>query len=158
MELYPVLTLDEIQEDNPMPSRNHAQISQLIGYYLQAHYGEQLEIYQQLSLNLDGWRTIPDVCAYPKSSLPFDLTEDEVEVTKPPGLVIEILSPFQNLQPLVQKMKKYLEAGVSSCWLVTPMTHAILTYAPGMIQRSFYEGELCDDVMNIAIPLDEVFH
>jgi Uma2 family endonuclease len=39
---------------------------------------------------------------------------------KPPITVIEILSPKQAVQDLVDKFDEYFKVGVKSCWLVIP--------------------------------------
>src|SRR5438034_5740315 len=102
MKTVPVLASDEIQEDRPMPSRNHARAAQNLAVVLDS-LKDRYTIYQQLSLNLESWQTIPDLCLYRRGELPTDWLSDDDEVTQPPTLVIEILSPKQNLQPLVDK-------------------------------------------------------
>jgi len=71
MKTVPVLASDEIQEDRPMPSRNHARAAHRIGVLLD-RFKERYVIYDQLSLNLDGWQTIPDLCLYRHGQLASD--------------------------------------------------------------------------------------
>jgi len=107
MNTIPVLSKDEIQEDHPMPSRNHSRAAHNLSVVLD-RFKDRFTSYQQLSLDLDGWQTIPDLCLYEKGTLSSDwLTDDDI-VTIPPVLVIEILSPKQNLQPLVDKIREDL--------------------------------------------------
>src|SRR2546427_222474 len=115
MKTVPVLASDEIQEDKPIPSRNHARAAHNLGVSLD-RFKDRYVIYDQLSLNLDGWQTIPDLCLYRRGELADDWLTDDDEVTLPPELVIEILSPKQNLQPLVDKIREYGRHGVKSCW------------------------------------------
>src|ERR1044071_8349665 len=98
MQAVPVPNPD-IEQDNPMPSRNHSRIAQNLGVLLNA-YSDRFDVHQQLSLDLNGWHTIPDLAVYPKGTLPTDWMSDDDEVTVLPILAIEILSPKQNLQPL----------------------------------------------------------
>lgn len=149
--------VNDIDEDNPMPSRSHAQVAQRLSYYLQSHYGGRLEFLHQLSLSLKDWKTIPDLCAYPVGTLPSNWEEDETEVTVSPCLVIEILSPFQVVQSLTSKIKQYFQEGVGSCWLVMPILHTIIAHAPGKLPQAFSEGDFHDEVLDITIPLDKVF-
>src|SRR5438093_1557094 len=100
MKTVPVLASDEIQEDRPRPSRNHARAAHNLSVLL-ARFKERYVICQQLALNLEGWPTIPDLCLYRHGELSSDWLSDDDEVKQPPVLVIEILSPKQNLQPLV---------------------------------------------------------
>ena len=157
MQIIPVLNLEDIQEDRPMPSRNHSIIAQNLSFFLQSKYREQYRVYPQLSLNLDGWATIPDISVFRTGVLTADWHNDEEEVLLPPDLVIEVLSPKQNLQPLVSKVLRYLEKGVRSCWLVQPMTRLILLYQPGKQEEPFFKGVMHDPALGVDLPLDEVF-
>ncbi|MFZ4765169.1 MAG: Uma2 family endonuclease, partial [Roseimicrobium sp.] len=107
MNTVAVLCNDEIEEDRPMPSRNHSRVAQRIGVLLD-RYSEKFDVHQQLSLQLGGWDSIPDIAVYPVGVLSMDLDTDEEEVSVPPLLAIEILSPKQNLQPLVEKVRRFL--------------------------------------------------
>ena len=157
MQTIPMLYLEDIQEDRPMPSRNHSIIAQNLSYFLQSRYREQYRVYPQLSLQLDGWATIPDISVFRVGVLTADWHNDEEEVLLPPDLVIEVLSPKQNLQPLVGKILRYMEKGVRSCWLVMPMTHTIILYQPGQQEQSFSTGVMHDPQLGMDLPLDEVF-
>src|SRR5438093_11820956 len=105
MNTIPVLSLDEIEEDRPMPSRNHSIALQNLGGLL-FPFRDRVSVHQQLSLNLDGWQSIPDICAYPRDKMPHDWLTDEAECMLAPSLVIEVLSPKQTLQPLVDTVRE----------------------------------------------------
>ena len=156
MKTVPVLSLDEIQEDRPMPSRNHARTAHKLSALLD-RFSDRFAICQQLSLNLDGWQTVPDVCLYPKGCLSEDWLTDEDEVVIPPVLVIEILSPKQNLQPLVDKIRAYGQHGVKSCWLVEPATRVVSVFPASGGSRAFAEGNLRDEATGIEVPIERIF-
>jgi len=156
MNTVPVLASDEIQEDKPMPSRNHARAAHNVGVLLEG-FKDKYVGYDQLALNLDGWQTIPDLCLFPRGELPTDWLTDDDEVARPPALVIEILSPKQNLQPLVDKIREYLRHGVKSCWLVEPATRVISVFPISGGSRAFAEGTLRDETLGIEIPITKVF-
>jgi Uma2 family endonuclease len=156
MNTVPVLTSDEIQEDKPMPSRNHSRAAHNLGVLLD-RFKDRYIVCDQLSLNLGGWQTIPDLCLFPRGKLSTDWLTDEDEVTQPPVLVIEILSPKQNLQPLVDKIREYIRHGVKSCWLVEPATGVVSIFPSGGGRRAFAEGVLRDENLSIELPLAEVF-
>ena len=139
-----------------MPSRNHARAAHNLGVLLD-RYRDRYTVYDQLSLNLDGWQVIPDLCLYRRGELPSDWLTDEDEVTQPPGLVIEVLSPKQNLQPLVDKIREYIRHGVKSCWLVEPATRVISVFPGAGGSRAFADGIVQDETAGIDIPLAEVF-
>jgi Uma2 family endonuclease len=147
---------NEIDQDNPMPSLNHSRVAHNLSVLLDP-VADRYSIHHQLSLNLNGWQTIPALALYPHDALPKDWLSDMEEVTRPPALVIEILSPKQVLQPLVDKIREYLAHGVKSCWLVEPTTRVVSVFPSTGGSRGFVEGEVKDDALGIAIPLSGVF-
>ena len=156
MKTVPVILAEEIQEDRPRPSRNHARGAHNLSVLLD-RFKDRYVVCQQLSLNLDGWQTIPDICLHPRDALSADWLTDDDEITIPPTLVIEILSPKQNLQPLVDKIREYGRHGVKSCWLVEPATRVISVFPATGGSRAFTEGLLRDESVGIEIPLGGVF-
>ena len=48
-----------------MRSRNHSRVSHNLSVLLD-RFKDRFSIHQQLSMNLDGWQTIPDLSLYPK--------------------------------------------------------------------------------------------
>jgi Uma2 family endonuclease len=152
----PSIPYIEADEDKPMPSFNHSRVAQNIGVLLHK-YADRFDILQQLSLRLNNWATIPDVVAYPKGSQIVDWLADRDEVTEPPLLVVEILSPHQVLGNLVAKIRQYLENGVKSCWLVEPATGAVTVFS-NSCKRGFIEDDIVqDDVLGISVPVREIF-
>lgn len=156
MNTIPVLQLNEIEEDKPMPSRNHSIVCQNLGGELH-RFRKSVSVHQQLSLNLDGWQTIPDLCVYPRAAMPRDWMMDEDECTIAPALVIEVLSPKQNLQPLLEKVREYLRHGVKSCWLAIPGTETISIYPQTGPSQSISTGVVKDADLGIEVALSEVF-
>jgi Uma2 family endonuclease len=146
----------DIEQDNPMPSRNHSRVSQNLSVALDS-LSDRYDVYQQLSLKLNGWATIPDISVYPKGTLPNDWLSDEDEVSVPPLLAIEILSPKQNVQPLIDKIRQYLTYGVKSCWLLEPATRVGSVFPATGGSRGFAEGDLKDEPLGISLPLSGIF-
>lgn len=139
-----------------MPSRNHSIVCQNLGGQLY-RFRDRVSVHQQLSLNLDGWQTIPDLCAYPREAMPRDWMMDENECMTVPSLVIEVLSPQQNLQPLLEKVREYLRHGVKSCWVVIPGTETISVFPQNGASHSFTEGTISDETLGVEVELAEVF-
>lgn len=139
-----------------MPSRNHSRAAHNLSVLLDK-FKDRFSIYQQLSLGLEGWQTIPDLCLYPRGALSSDWLSDEDEVKLPPVLVIEILSPKQNIQPLVDKIRIYGQHGVKSCWLVEPATRVVSVFPMSGGSRAFAQGNLRDEATGIEIPIDQIF-
>lgn len=139
-----------------MPSRNHSRAAQNLGVLLD-RLKDRYTIHQQLSLNLQGWQTIPDLCLYAKGVLSSDWLTDDDEVTAPPELAIEILAPKQNLQPLVDKIGEYLKHGVKSCWLVEPATRVVSVFPASGGSRAFSEGVLRDEALALEVSVAQIF-
>jgi Uma2 family endonuclease len=97
----------------------------------------------------------PDVCAYLKRSLsrPFDI----LKMSEMPLLVIEILSPRQGAQEILEKFAAYFALGVLSCWLVDPTTAIVAVYAALDQHKTFSSGEVIDETLDIRLPLVEIF-
>ena len=139
-----------------MPSLRHARTAQRLGFLLE-QIDERLVTLQQLNLNLAGWQTIPDLCVYPREVLPSDFEADIDEVTKPPLLVVEVLSPHQVLGALMDKAYQYRTHGVASCWIVLPQVRAVAHLPATGPSRTYGEGLLRDEALGIEIDVAEIF-
>ena len=83
---------------------------------------------------------------------------DEVRLTEPPLVAVEIASPPQSTQDIVDKIQQMLAAGVQSCWLVQPAMQAITVYAAeGAAPKTVSDGPLDDPATDIEIDVAEVF-
>ncbi len=137
-----------------MPSKNHSKSwSQMV--ISLSKYRKQYDIYSQLSINLNGWASIPDICLFPNTK--SDWLHDEIEVKSPPILVIEILSPTQGMKELTEKFENYLKNGVKSCWLVMPLLKSTMVMNGESEQSIFSNGLLKDTSLNIEVELSEIF-
>ena len=92
---------------------------------------------------------------YPKTDV--DLVHDEVRVTDPPLLAVEIARPTQNVQDLVQKIEFLLDAGVQSCWLVQPTLRTVTVFPGHVDGTTVSEDSLTDPVLEIDIDVEDVF-
>jgi len=113
----------EEERGKPMPSRNHGRAqTNLIGEFLQQR---QFSIYSELTLSIGGANYTPDVSVY--LSEPADFRHDELSRAEPPLVAVEILSPSQSHQEIVEKAEFYLRNGVKSCWIVSPPLRTVST-------------------------------
>ncbi len=137
----------------PMPSENHAIVqSNLNGEFLK---NKEYRVMSELSLELDGRPLTPDLCVYPRK--PVDFRHDVVRRTDPPLVVVEIWSPSQDSQEVMDKVEAYLQAGVKTCWVVNPPQRTVTIYTPDGGMKSFVEGHVKDPVTGITADLDAVF-
>lgn len=97
----------------------------------------------------------PDVSVYSRRTL--DLTEDILKMAEMPLLAIEILSPMQGVQSLIEKVHVYFALGVRSCWIVYPYGRAITVYKSPKDFTSYSAGDVVDEVLNLHLPLAEIF-
>lgn len=154
MQMVETITEYELERGKPMPSKNHALVqSILIALFMK--YAVHYSVLSELSLELDGEPTVPDISVYAK--LITDWVHDEIRMTVPPLLVVEILSPTQGMLELVEKMEKYFAAGVQSCWLVQPTVKTIVLFTPAMEPQVYSTGDVIDPVTGITVNIEEIF-
>jgi Uma2 family endonuclease len=152
----------ESEESIDMGSLNHSAIQVNLAVLLK-QVGT-FSVYTELSLDtsrLDKTKykfkeeIKPDVCIYPKRGLsrPYDI----LKMTEMPILAIEILSPKQGIQEIVEKIDAYFALGVRSCWLIDPTTAIVIVYRALDERKVFASGEVIDEIIGIRLPFDEIF-
>lgn len=155
---------DMTLEDEVMGSFNHGYIQLRLGGLL-----DRLGIFTpvgELSLDVSGidlaqfnlkpkTELIPDICLYPKRTLsrPTDIQR----MTEMPLVAIEILSPRQGFDEILEKFKVYFALGIPSCWLVAPAINAISVYASPTDWVTFTQGDLLDETIGISLSLADIF-
>lgn len=146
----------ERERGKPLPSLNHS-ITQKRLIVALVRYEPEYTVASELSLELEGLpsNVTPDLCVYPK--LDIDYTHDEIRMTEPPLVAVEIASPTQATQEIVDKIQQMLAAGVQSCWLVQPAMQSITVYTEGAAPKTASEGMLEDPATGIEVVVDEVF-
>lgn len=145
----------EVQRGKPMPSEIHGYIQGRLIARLYTHE-DKYNILSELSLELNDWGSVPDIAIYPKRKMNF--REDRTEVTTPPLCAIEILSPSQSLQELVNKASSYFQHGVKSCWLVIPSLENIYVFSSPESYNIFRSNQtLSDAALGIELELSKIF-
>ena len=75
-----------------------------------------------------------------------------------PLLVVEILSPHQGYQEIMDKLDVYFAHGVQSAWVVQPASQSIDLYRPGEQRpQIIQQGEAKDPATGLTIRLEEIF-
>lgn len=152
----------ETEEAVDMGSHNHALVQTNLGFLLKRL--NKHSVFTELSLDSSSLdlkqfnvrdEVKPDLCLYPKRSLsrPFDI----LKMAEMPLLAIEILSPRQGVQDILEKFAAYFALGVKSCWLVDPITAIVAVYAALDQHKIYSDGEVIDEVIGIRLPLSEIF-
>ncbi|MFN0049991.1 MAG: Uma2 family endonuclease [Cytophagales bacterium] len=145
----------ELERGKPMPSKIHSKIQILLGCLFLNKYASRFDFLSELDVFLNGNKYVPDIAIYRKGILDFE--EDESMVYIAPLAVIEILSPSQALGDLIIKMKKYIEGGVKSYWLVVPQTKTVFLFDSNKEQTTFISGTIKDHETGIELQFDEIF-
>ena len=139
-----------------MPSKLHSRVQSNLSFLLQLGYRDQYDFLSELNLDLNSWESVPDIAIYPK--MEYDYSRDEVRVTASPLCAIEILSPTQSLQELLNKAQEYFKHGVKSCWLAIPGLKNVYVFSNPQTYTMFQASQtLTDPALGISLDLGEVF-
>lgn len=139
-----------------MPSLNHGLIQANLIFALKLGYKDEYSVVSELSLDLSGWESVPDVCILPKVAI--NPRQDVATVREPPLCAIEIISPSQSVNELIAKAEKYFQYGVKSCWIVIPALENIYVFSsPDNYEMYKVSETLSDPILSIELELAEVF-
>ncbi|MBI2928520.1 MAG: Uma2 family endonuclease [Verrucomicrobia bacterium] len=143
----------EEERGKPMPSENHAAIQINLGVEFARH--REFRTYSELTLEFEGKTYTPDLSVYPRKAL--DLRHDQIRRTDPPLLVVEIFSPRQGYQDVMEKVDVYFRNGVKSCWIVSPPIHTITILGADGREEHHHSGVAKDPVTGLTADLEAVF-
>jgi Uma2 family endonuclease len=148
----------ETERGKPMPSKQHSRLTKRLTVFLENHYSGKFEVFPELTLDMPGEKKTPDIAICELEPAPIDFTQDEINVSEPPLATIEILSPTQVLQSLLDKTSEYFSFGVKSCWVVLPALKSIYVFtAPNQFEVYSHGDELLDPNLDVRVPIDTIF-
>lgn len=142
----------EEERGKPMPSKNHAIVQTNLIVELVKH---PVRVMSELALRLQGEDFTPDISVYPELSV--DFRQDVIRLTEPPMTAVEIFSPRQGHQDVMDKVEVYFESGVKSCWVIAPPLKSITIMLPDGRQQSFDSGVATDPATGLTARVDVVF-
>ncbi len=146
----------EIERGKPMPSKLHSVLTQRLTVFLVNRFGDKYEVLPELTLDTPGEKTTPDIAICEPEAI--DFSKDEIKRKEPPLATIEILSPTQVLQTLLDKTNEYFSFGVKSCWVILPTLKTVYVYSAPYQFEVFSPGdELFDAKLGIRIQMDVLF-
>lgn len=151
----PELSDYEKERGKPMPSRNHAFVQgRLIAAFLRH---PEFTVLPELTLGFPGRTPLtPDLTIYPR--LTPDWLHDEYPVRSMPRSAVEIVSPHQGLQDILDKLEVYFQHGVESAWVIQPGLQSIAIYRPGISRPlGFVAGEARDPATGLTARVEEIF-
>ncbi|MEZ4900878.1 MAG: Uma2 family endonuclease [Spirosomataceae bacterium] len=151
-----VLSAYEIERGKPMPNLTHGAIQMNLGVELKINFGNQFRIASEVALATLPEGTTPDIVVYPKRELNF--INEVAKQTEAPLLTIEIQSPSQSNDLMIDKAHQYFEFGVKSSWIVFPAMKGIAVYsAPNRYAFFHDDDQLTDPNLNITLDLKKIF-
>jgi Uma2 family endonuclease len=134
-----------------MPSLNHSYVCfQLLR---QLTRNERFYSLPEITLDIDNGLT-PDIAVFPAESIHPDFFNDVTRLSHPPLLAIEVISPSQNIQAMLDKARTLVRAGVKAVWTVEPFTRSVFVTTPG--GDALFHGELVE-TEGIRVDFAKVF-
>jgi Uma2 family endonuclease len=155
METLAIASDYEIESRKPIPSKHHAIVQASIGGLLFSKYPNYWTL-PELSISFNGEAKVPDLAIYDKEN--FESEIEEIRTNQIPLGAIEILSPTQNINELIDKSEIYFQSGVKSYWLVVPVLKTIFVFSSLDDYAAYLKDDvLVDDVLGIELDLKLIF-
>ena len=107
------------------PSYHHAYITVNLSAIF--HDLKKYSVFSDLTLQIGEKDYISDICLYPKRKISY-IAGDIIRMTEMPLLAVEILSPSQGTQEIIDKFGVYFGADIKSCWLVVPILRSVIRF------------------------------
>lgn len=123
----------EAERGKPLPSETHSivQANLIVEFAKHREYRPMSE----LVIRLGDAKFVPDLSVYPRQ--PKNFLHDVTERTDPPHIAVEIYSPNQGYNTIMEKVDAYLAGGVKSCWVVDPYQRTVSILSPDGGSRAY---------------------
>ena len=146
----------EIERGKPMPNLTHGSIQANLIAQLIINYDDRYRIASEVSLATIPDGTTPDIVVYAERNLNF--INENAKQTEAPLLTIEIQSPSQSPEEMVDKALQYFRFGVQSSWIVFPALQAVAVYTTPNSYLFFHDGQILKDKnLDIELNLKKIF-
>ncbi len=145
----------ELERNKPMPNFNHGFIQANLVFALREQYGKQYSVVSEVSIPTGTTTVTPDVLVFPKR--PVNWLETKPELPEPPILAIEIQSPSQSIETVINKANALLEIGVKSVWLIQPALQTVSIFSKSNPPKTFVEGIVQDKISGIELSFEKIF-
>ena len=139
-----------------MPSLNHSFVQYRLGLAFSVF--PDFSVLPELTLGFpDRDPLTPDIAIYPR--LKPDWRRDQARVRVMPRTIVEIVSPYQGVQDILDKLEIYFSHGVESAWVVQPGLKTIAIYrADGSEPDVFSDrSEARDPATGLTARVEEIF-
>ncbi|GAB3510349.1 hypothetical protein GCM10027341_48670 [Spirosoma knui] len=146
----------ERERGKPRPTLTHGAIQANLITELSAHLNPKYRVVSEVTLDTQPQGSTPDVLAYPR--VPLELIHEPAKRSDAPLFTVEIQSPSQSMDEMVEKTERYFAFGVKSCWIVVPSIQAIMVYdQPGHYTFFHNDDMLADPNVGIELPVSSLF-
>ena len=147
----------EKERGKPMPNLSHSVLELRLAVAFSAAHTDHYLVAPELTLEFaDGLTLTPDLAVLPKRLIKWG--REPARCREVPLLVVEIVSPSQGYQTVVEKVDAYFARGVQSVWEVNPALEIIAVHQPGSeAPQIFQQGEVKDPVTKLSVRLEELF-
>lgn len=135
------------------PSYNHSYLTYQLAKLIDKD--DSFNVHIRITLDIQGVDYIPDIAFYQRKEI--DFLHDKIKSDEIPLLIIEILSPKQALNDIIEKFEIYLQFGILSCWLVIPPTKTITIFNDIHKPISYSTGTIVDPILKKEICIENVF-
>lgn len=148
-------------EKKDMPNAKHSGIAgRLIielGIYLKTN--KIGRIYPEAHFQIGKNKRTPDVAFVKTSKIPAD-GEPEKFWNFAPNLAIEIISPTDFYQDVLDKIDNYFAAEVEQVWIINPEKETLTVYFSSAETKLFTKSDIlsCEEILpNLNLKLSEIF-
>jgi Uma2 family endonuclease len=114
-------------------SRTEARIAMILGQWLEGQpepKGEVLSGEAGVRLRRNPDSTVGVDVAYISAATAQETPDNAFLIEGPPVLAVEILSPSDTQEEILEKVREYLDTGVKLVWLVEPKFRTVVVYRP----------------------------
>ena len=147
----------ERERNKPKPNLYHGLIQANLSFELKTAYRQRYLVASEVTLDTQPQGSTPDLVLYPAQTIDMGI-EIPARQTAPPLLTVEIQSPSQSLDEMVDKANVYFGFGTASCWIVQPRIKAILVFTrPDQYSFFHHDDRLHDSNLNIDLDLSAIF-
>ena len=140
-----------------MSNTTHAIIQSNLVFELRRKYSQAFRTLSELTLDTPPNGSTPDVLIYPFFEVDF-AAEYPSKRTDAPLVTIEIQSPSQSLDEMVDKAAVYFQFGVKSCWIIQPRVKGIFVFDRlNHYQYFHHDDTLKDPNLDLELSLSTIF-
>ena len=144
--------LDGVLEERNVGQKDHSQLQgEIFAWFRGRRRALRVAVFPEQRIRVSHGRyRIPDVCVV---QLPVP---DEQVFTRPPYICIEVLSPDDRLQSMMERFEDYVAMGVPNIWALDPETRGAWQ-ATGAGLRPVVDGILRTTDLRVELPVEDLF-